>query len=235
MAKPEGTIFEKIAWLWFSRNGYEIKKYQPTRGPDYLVLPPDKDEPVLYEIKGRQLINRYKNTYKIPYISVLNIDLEGVYNFLIIIYDNFANMFRFFHITYKELTKILGKYRTISIYRLLQYIENRGEIGLYDLHEVDLSTRIQHIPISVISRMLKAQPEALKYQYRKSALEDIEEAEKGIIAAVSSINSIEYHQTHITIEEEEINKIKDKGKQKLLQHHINSHYLSIELLKSKQI
>jgi hypothetical protein len=114
MAKAEGDIYEAIASRWFEKNGFQILEYRGAKGIDFIVQ--KGGEIYGYEVKGRELIMVVKvpyrqkliEAYRVTGIKITNINLEHLTNFLIIIYDNFTDLFRIWDIPKNEMYEYLG-------------------------------------------------------------------------------------------------------------------------------
>jgi hypothetical protein len=114
MAKAEGDIYEAIASRWFEKSGFQILEYHGAKGIDFIVQ--KEDRVYGYEVKGHELITivripyRQKliDAYRITGIKIANLNLEHLTNFLIVIYDNFTDLFRIWDIPKDEMYEYLG-------------------------------------------------------------------------------------------------------------------------------
>jgi len=143
MSKVEGDLYEAIAKKWFKANNFIVKKYQPAYGVDFLVSSPDEIE-LWYEVKGKQLVDVYKRykSFRITGFEVKNVERKKIDFYLVIIYDNFSDIFRIFNIEKNIIEKLLRRSKKgspyISFYRLFEAL---GVPILFDINDIDIEKR----------------------------------------------------------------------------------------------
>lgn len=143
MSKFEGRIYEDIAIRWFKAKNLTILKHQFAYGIDFLVKNLDNQE-LWYEVKGKMLLDIYRSSqsFRVTGIKVANVEIDPINFYLLIIYDNFTNMFRIFEI-HKDIINDIRKKEKESTHIPLYQIFKRIGINdiIFNINDIDISKR----------------------------------------------------------------------------------------------
>jgi hypothetical protein len=137
----KANIYEKAGWLWFQNRGFNVLEYHISQKPDYLIADKKGNE-LWYEVKGREIftIDKKAKVLRVPTIRLQNINDEMISYYLIVIFDNFTNLFSFYPIKRDILKKLAGDNpTTFQLYKLFSHIGFTKTF--YKAADVDISER----------------------------------------------------------------------------------------------